>query len=97
MANRLTFLCSHPTGGEMPSRRTATFDFERQEVHTVLENDDVGGDDVMCKKIDSKPDGNVSNLPEKLKSPLSSSSLASALLRLLLWFSSIWLNKNGRE
>lgn len=49
MANRLTFVCVHILrGGEMPLRRTRTFDSERQEVHTVLEND-VGEDDVMGK------------------------------------------------
>lgn len=36
-------VCSHPRGGEMPLRRTRTFDSERQEVHTVLGNDDVDG------------------------------------------------------
>ena len=34
----------------MPLRRTRAFDSPRQEVHTVLENDDVGGDDVRRKK-----------------------------------------------
>lgn len=43
-------VCSHPTGGEMPLRRTRMFDSERPEIHTVLENDDVGGDDVMREK-----------------------------------------------
>lgn len=60
----------------MPLRGTRTFDSERPEVHAVLENDDVGGDDVMRKKkgkMDSKSDRNVSNLPEKPKSPISSS------------------------
>jgi len=60
------------------------------EVHTVLENDRVGEDE---KILDSKPEVNVSNLPQKLKSPFYSSSLASCLLLLLLllfWFSSIW-------
>ena len=90
-------VCSHPTGGEMPLRRTRTFDSERQEAHTVLENDDVGGDDGMRTEMDSKPEGKVSNLPEILKYPLSSSALARPLLLLLLWFSSIWLNKNDRE
>lgn len=83
-------VCSHPTGGEMPLRRTRTFDSERQEAHTVLENDDVGGDDGMRTEMDSKPEGKVSNLPEKLKYLLSSSALARPLLLLLLlmWFSS---------
>lgn len=67
-------VCSHPTGGEMPLRRTRAFDSHRQEVHTVLENDDVGEDDVRRKKWIQKPDRNVSSLPEKLESPLSSSS-----------------------
>lgn len=35
-------VCSHPAGGEMPLKRTRTFDSERPEVQTVLENDDVG-------------------------------------------------------
>lgn len=43
-------VCSHPMGGEIPVRRTRTFDSERPEVHTVLENDDVGRDDAMRKK-----------------------------------------------
>lgn len=67
---------SHPTGGEMPLRRTRTFDSERPEVHAVVEND-VGGDDVMR-------DRNVSNLPEKSESLCSSSSSLGTSLLLLL-------------
>lgn len=86
MANRPTFVSAHILReGEIALRETRMFDPKRPDIHTVLENDDAGGEELKS---------NVSNLPEKLKSPHSSSSPVICLLFLLpLWFSLIWLSK----
>lgn len=102
MANRMTFVCAHILWEEkclwneqehliQKSRKFRLF-WKMKMLVTRGEK---------SWKIDLKSDRNVSNLPDKPKSPLSSSTLATVVVCLFFFF---WVflqsgvkKKNGRE